>query len=299
MKKLFCMVFILAMIFMLVMTSAFAATQYKVVVDGGSHGTFGGKDSVTLYFNGQGTGLWNSTEFLSSYPISYDSDKYYIKGFHISGHSEDVSTLQVTQDYVIVAYYGVKGDQVPYYIEYIDTTGKTIANKETRYGNVGDHPVIAFKYIEGYTPYNTLSFTTSEGLKAGQPKTFTFIYEEAGAGGTIIYDDTLVYTGGGATGATAGGAGGGGGGGAGAQQGPEEIVDIDNPSVPTTVPTNPDNPNNPSGPPTIIDPEPTPTTKPSLLQYMGEHPIIAAGAIILLVLAALLLILLAMRRKKI
>ena len=81
--------------------------------------------------------------------------------------------------------YGVLTEPVQYTIRYHNASGQELAPSETYYGNVGDRPVIAYQYIEGYQPqaYNltkTLSADPEENM-------FTFIY-------TPLPRDTI-YTG--------------------------------------------------------------------------------------------------------
>lgn len=65
------------------------------------------------------------------------------------------------EDYVVA--YGVLGDMVAYTVQYLDENGNELAPSKTYYGSVGDRPVVAFQYIEGYLPqaYN-LTKTLSE-----------------------------------------------------------------------------------------------------------------------------------------
>lgn len=102
--------------------------------------------------------------------------KYYIKGIRLSGRDNtvDSSAFRVDADRDYVVAYGVKGDQVSYAVNYQDAFGNTLAPSRTYYGNVGDKPVIAFLYLEGYQPqaYNlakTLSVNEAENV-------FTFVY---------------------------------------------------------------------------------------------------------------------------
>lgn len=103
--------------------------------------------------------------------------KYYVRGIRQSGEDNStVGNLSFTvtgdQDYVVA--YGIKGDTVAYTVNYLDESGNALAPSETYYGNVGDKPVVAYQYIEGYQPqaYNlgkTLSADVSENV-------FSFIY---------------------------------------------------------------------------------------------------------------------------
>ena len=48
--------------------------------------------------------------------------------------------------------YGIQGDMVSYTVNYQDGGGNELAPSRTYYGAVGDKPVIAYQYIEGYRP---------------------------------------------------------------------------------------------------------------------------------------------------
>ena len=106
-----------------------------------------------------------------------NSSKYYVRGIRLSGEDNStVGNLSFTvtgdQDYVVA--YGIKGETVAYTVNYLDQAGNALAPSETYYGNVGDKPVVAYQYIEGYQPqaYNlgkTLSQDATENV-------FSFIY---------------------------------------------------------------------------------------------------------------------------
>lgn len=70
--------------------------------------------------------------------------------------------------------YGIKGDMVAYTVNYEDEQGNKLAESQTFYGNVGDKPVVAYRYIENYVPQalaltKTLSDNEAENV-------FTFKY---------------------------------------------------------------------------------------------------------------------------
>lgn len=105
--------------------------------------------------------------------------KYYRKGFRVSGEDTNSSRLAnpsvtVTGDTDYVVAYGIQGETVAYTVSYRDTEGNDLYPSAVYYGNVGDKPVVAYQYIEGWQPqaYNlgkTLSADASENL-------FTFVY---------------------------------------------------------------------------------------------------------------------------
>lgn len=84
------------------------------------------------------------------------------------------SSFEVTGDQEYVVAYGIKGDQVAYTINYQDANGNKLADSQTFYGNVGDKPVVAYTYIDGYTPeYRNLTKTLSANAAEN---VFTFNY---------------------------------------------------------------------------------------------------------------------------
>ncbi len=80
---------------------------------------------------------------------------------------------------------------VAYTVHYQDASGKSLAESQTFYGNVGDKPVVAYRYIENYIPdalalTKTLSDNESENV-------FTFTYAP-GATDRIVETTTTVTT---------------------------------------------------------------------------------------------------------
>ena len=76
-------------------------------------------------------------------------------------------------------------------MNYQDANGKTLADSQTFYGNAGDKPVVAYKYIENYIPQalaltKTLSDNESENV-------FTFTYTP-GETDRIVETTTTVTT---------------------------------------------------------------------------------------------------------
>lgn len=162
-----------------------------------------------------------------------NGEKYYIKGFRESGkdnsEAETYPAFNVTGDQDYVVAYGVLSDATTYTINYVDTAGRALAPSETYYGNVGDRPVIAYLYIDGYQPqaYNLTKRLVDDPMQ----NVFTFTYTRiatGGGGGTTEEDEGTITTpappapgapgtpaapaagGAAAAGAGAGGAGGGG-----------------------------------------------------------------------------------------
>lgn len=175
-----------------------------------------------------------------------NATKYYVRGIRESG--EDNSTIAVQNfkverdmDYVIA--YGIKGQRVRYALRFVDNEGNRLMDDQIFWGNVGDKPIVACQFIDGYRP-NAMNITGTlvyeEELK---DNIFQFVYTPLGTNVTTEFIDggvTVVDLGG-----AGGGGGGGGGGGAPAGPGgevlpepetplapPEEIIDLDEPETP-------------------------------------------------------------------
>ena len=231
---------------------------YKVRIYAGSQGLFAnGTDEYVTYVQ-PGITL-NFQEMLNM--KLYDDSKYYVRGLRESGKDNDTVkgwAFTVNEDLDLVVAYGLQGGDIEYTIEYVDAEGNELAPAEKHYGNDGDKPVVAFKYITGYVPQ---AYNLTKTLKAGESNVFRFVYTPGNAGnyiytigddGTIIvYRDggeTVTYTpgqiidegtiGGGVTVITQGGGGAGGDGGANIpdeavpEAGPRDLVDLDDGEVP-------------------------------------------------------------------
>lgn len=112
--------------------------------------------------------------------------KYYIMGNRESGkdNSERKASFQVENDTDYVVAYGLMKDSVEYTIHYLDTMGYPLRESEKYRGTVGDKPVVAYQYVDGYQPqaYNltkTLVANAAENI-------FTFIYIPIPAPGTTV-----------------------------------------------------------------------------------------------------------------
>ena len=82
-------------------------------------------------------------------------------------------TVKGDADYVVA--YGIQAEAVDYTIRYVDTSGNELYVSKTLKGNVGDKPVIAFRYINGYFPqaYNITKPLTDDP----DDNVFEFIYQ--------------------------------------------------------------------------------------------------------------------------
>lgn len=119
-----------------------------------------------------------SLDVTASGAMSVDAGSpYYVKGLRDSGDDNSETgygAFRVTRDQDFVVAYGMRSEETTYTVYYETSDGETLAQPRTYYGNVGDKPVAAYLYVEGYTPlaYNlakTLSDDPAENV-------MTFIY---------------------------------------------------------------------------------------------------------------------------
>ena len=309
MKKIRLTLTALAAVLMMTVTaiSANAAYKYKVTVLAGLHGQVNGTDKVETEFTP------GAQWFPDKYTVTVTDDRYYFKGFHVSG-IEDLSTggvQDINKDMVFVAAYGMKGNTVAYTVKYLDQDGKELAPTATYYGNVGDKPVVAYVYVENYIP-QTFNITGTLKPNAAD-NVFTFVYTpaaEAGTGGggyTYVDGGTeIIYlpatTGGNAGGGNAGGNAGanaganpggnagnnagdnGNNGGGQENTGPAQIIDIDDPNVPMAS----------ASPAAEVTPEPTVPAKPGLSTFWKA----VIGICGLGILALLIVLFLMLKRRR-
>lgn len=171
-NKILSLLIMMTLFFSLMITPIFAY-GYKVTLYTGNKGMVQGNSSLDIQVE-------------KGQQVSFDLTKielekespYYIKGIRLSGHDSvdalEPTTFSVESDQEYVVVYGVKGQQVSYTIHYVDKQGKELLPQDTLYGNVGDKPVVAYKYIEGYLP-QTVAFTKT--LSSNEKENiFTFVY---------------------------------------------------------------------------------------------------------------------------
>lgn len=188
-KKLFIMMMSLTVFLSLAYTQV-CAYGYKVTLYTGNQGTINSQNEMSINVSkGQMVSL-----DLSQIELPQDS-KYYVKGIRLSGHDSvdnlDPATFVVNGDLDYVVVYGVKGNQVSYTIRYVDENGKQLSEDTVLYGNVGDKPVVAYKYIDSYIPQSyALTKTLVENEKEN---VFTFTYK-SGETGEIIENTNIVTT---------------------------------------------------------------------------------------------------------
>lgn len=189
---------------MVLSTAAMAAEEsytYTVRIFAGRQGTIAGGEVLTYTDLHYGDRI----SFQQSSVSLNDDSKYYIRGIRESGKDNDTAlataSFTVTGDADYVVCYALLGSSVAYTVRYVDADGNELAPDETYYGNVGDRPVIAYLYIDGYRPqaYNL----TGELLADASQNVFTFTYTP----GTAAVPGGAGAAGAAGTAGTAGGAG--------------------------------------------------------------------------------------------
>lgn len=164
----------------LIMQTAFPVSAkeqeytYTIRFFAGRQGTF--ESGEMMVFEGLHYG--DRVNFYQNAVTLNDNSKYYIRGIRESGKdnsdSTQTSSFVVTGDRDYVVAYGILGDATSYTILYEDEAGNTLAPSETYYGNVGDRPVVAYLYIEGWTPE---AYNMTQTLKKDPAENvFTFVY---------------------------------------------------------------------------------------------------------------------------
>ena len=149
------------------------AYTYKVTLSAGNKGTIDGQQKVEELNLTAG-----STISFDLNDIQVTDEKYYVKGIRLSGRDNAEAlaapafTVDGDADYVVA--YGIKGEQVAYTVEYKDADGNTLADSQTFYGNVGDKPVVAYRYIENYVPQALALTKTLSENEADNVFTFTY-----------------------------------------------------------------------------------------------------------------------------
>ena len=231
-------------------TTTKEAYKYKVTFYAGNHGTLKQIENVSVKRGESVIQLpvvsatadmivasgfeYGDKVLLTAQPttVMAQSSKYYVKGFRLSGRDNNTASdktaaenaiFDITGDTDYVVAYGILGDQVKYTVKYVHENGKKLAEDDVFYGNVGDKPVIAFKYIQGYNPK---VYGLTKTLETDESKNvFEFVYTDATSPTIeeivtedVTYNETVITvnggttvvgggTGGGATNVTGGGTG--------------------------------------------------------------------------------------------
>ena len=160
-------------------------TTYTIRVFSGNRG-----DILPGYNGGQvldGGDVWVLSGLKYGDKVTFDAEnsgavqvkdgRYYVQGIRFSGRDNSAlqaTTITVMEDADYVVAYGVKGQLVSYVVNYQDANGNALAPSQPYYGNVGDKPVVAFLYIDGYVPQ---AYSLTKTLSANEAENvFTFVY---------------------------------------------------------------------------------------------------------------------------
>ena len=151
---------------------------YTVRIYAGKEGSFSGGESVLVYKD-QKPGDTIPFDF-GSVQLK-NGNKYYVKGIRESGKDNydpehpQLSAITVEGDADYVVAYAMLGSSVAYTVNYVDANGNALSPAQTFYGNIGDKPVIAYRYVEGYFPqaYNL----TKQLSGNAADNVFTFVYQ--------------------------------------------------------------------------------------------------------------------------
>ena len=191
---------IMALLLCMTVQTAFAAEggnekeyTYTVTLSAGNQGTFNGTGGVhviggsakisggdAIRITGLRAGDVVVLDATAGMVDLKNGDKYYIKGVRESGRDNNTvadSAFTVTKDAEYVVAYGIQGDMVSYTVNYQDGGGNELAPSRTYCGAVGDKPVIAYQYIEGYRP-DAYNLTKTLG-KNEADNVFTFTYTQS------------------------------------------------------------------------------------------------------------------------
>lgn len=169
------------------------AYTYKVIIYAGNQGEFSGTDGLVINNPDavvsqtedkiiiSGLNYGDEVSYTAQTDVKLDaSSKYYVKGIRLSGRDNDTvaaAAFLVRGDTDYVVAYGIKGDLVSYTVNYHDENGEELLPSETFFGNVGDKPVVACKYVAGYAP--KASGLTKTLKQDASENVLTFIYKSA------------------------------------------------------------------------------------------------------------------------
>jgi hypothetical protein len=253
---------LIAMLACLLLAAGISSTAFAVDdlctirIFSGAQGTVPG-GTVSTYQIKRGE-PFDKISVIGGYASVAAGSKYYAKGLRESGKEESHElSFKVEKDEDFVVTYGIKGEQVEYFVRYVDASGADLADPNGPfYANVGDRVYVAYLEISGYQPdaYNKVRTLTDD-------YTFEFVY-------------TRVPTGGGGGGTGGGGGGGGGaavaGGAAANGNAANNAANNQNPNNQNPNNQNPNNPDNgtqpaaPAAPLELIDEDAVPLAVPSI-----------------------------------
>ena len=182
--KILALCILLAMAVGLCVSAAAADRTYTVRIYAGNQGTLTvGDGNVWI----QQLQYGDTVSFNPSMVELPEDSRYYVRGIREAGLDNDAigySSFRVTRDIDYVVAYGILSTAVQYTVNYLSEDGTALAPSQVFYGNVGDRPVVAFAYVEGYQPqaYNlTKTLTENPGENV-----FSFTYREVESGTIVV-----------------------------------------------------------------------------------------------------------------
>lgn len=111
--------------------------------------------------------------------IDVSNEKYYVSGIRKGGRDNselELSSYVVKEDKDYVVAYAIRGNMVGYTVNYQDAAGNTLMTSNSFFGNVGEKPVIAYRYVDGYRPQ---AYNLTKVLSANEAENvFTFVYDK-------------------------------------------------------------------------------------------------------------------------
>ena len=149
---------------------------YTVRIFAGAQGTIpGGSEGGTVLVLNVKYG--ERVSFSPSQVTLKDGSKYYVMGIREAGKDNSAASASfiVSRDMDLVVAYGLLSSAVAYTVQYTDPNGAILSPTETFYGNAGDKPVVAYRYINNYQPryYNLTQTLSTDASK----NVFRFIYD--------------------------------------------------------------------------------------------------------------------------
>ncbi len=195
-KTIFCFVMACALLFTGKTTGYAKDYTYTVTIYAGNQGTIKnvsglsvasghpskvhvarGKDKITITGLSYGDNISCNAQGI----IALDEGShYYVMGIRLSGRDNNTIaknaafTVAESQDYVIA--YGILGEMTEYTVNYVDEEGNKLADSQSYMGNVGDEPVLAYLYVDGYVPVER-NITKKLTADSSQ-NVFEFVYKK-------------------------------------------------------------------------------------------------------------------------
>ena len=157
--------------------------DYKVTISGGDRGTLpGGLVEITGLKYGD---TFSVNDSIKGLKLKDNDTRYFVRGLKKAGKDNFdspyvfTSSVRVDKDTDYVVAYGLKANMVKYTVRYEDPDGKELLPASTHYGNVGDKPVVAYMYVDGYQPQAYNLMKTLSANEADNVLVFKYTKNEA------------------------------------------------------------------------------------------------------------------------